>query len=225
MNNLKRNKFQLRQKYNRRLNPVQSSLAIKKKSARFFSNSRSSRAIETTTVYGISTVTGLSLGLSLGLHLGILIISVFLFPVVNEFFPADTPISELDPGELLPPTGMLVPDNVYIATGSIGLYLQYMQNINLNIIAMLPSLTVPQLQELLGTLSGAVYMHDFAFDLYIHYSMIWEPAAEALFPEIESLFEDWRGVGNNLMETFRSIERILNIPIDDSTLPFQDYED
>lgn len=44
------------------------------------------------------------------------------------------------------------------------------------------------------------------------------------FDEVDVLFEELRGVGNDLLELYRNIEGSLNISIQDSPIPLQGTE-
>ncbi len=66
--------------------------------------------------------------------------------------------------------------------------------------------------------------HEANFQYSANFITRLEETDSDLFELFNALFEDWRDVGNEIMDMFRLLEVRLNIPLDISTIPPQWFE-
>jgi len=129
---------------------------------------------------------------------------------------------DANPTPLPPPAGIATPAAIAVGTGAIQLYINYLTHVNNDLVAMLYNLSIPQLQEILANLRPVIFVHEHAFLLFNHYVRAWE-YLDLDIPYM-GLVEDWREVGNNITETYRTIENLLGISREQSAYPTQIYE-
>ena len=102
-------------------------------------------------------------------------------------------------------------------------YLEHLRYLNIHISSNLHLYNQDQLRVILQSYEAIIRIHEQIFNGLIPFINGFE--GSPFFDDYNDLFEMWREQGNSIMETYRNIERLLDITITNSRIEPQLYED
>jgi hypothetical protein len=207
---------------------------IKVSPRNFYSTKKVQADPVTTTAFAtqaVSSVIGTNMAILVGLS-----IAIIMSIAHARGYPLDIPISPSTDGsgdtnmpddtpDIVIPIALI--NEIQRANGIMDLYLLILNNVKESLITALPFLSTSVLQSTLENLEILIRLHEYIFQYLARYLNEYADLLGDIEPylEMENTHELWRTQGNGLMEIFRQIEELLHVPIENSTLGVQWFED